>query len=381
MLDLPQRRLAIFRELLECERRVEQITQTNLFSQRTGYIGPNGLWRSNRESVAQERTRLHESLASYEDSAFCKLYRQRDEPEPNLLVRIWRWLTGYEYRRGKQIEAVLARTRAASLSAAFADYEDILVGIETFDGELRQLDLQIQELATLEEEYVSLQTRLANREAEIDAKLLAILRDYFSRFEDFATLRENLPAQFRLQISTVQALRQKLALFDKNLEVLRSEIQDRQRRQNDISRVVTKWRRSSKTVIQGDKTRWPVTTPQNKSQSTERLLANSHRFGRSVYAFDDYRYYDRGLSVGDVLLLDLVLNNSAEPPSRGYVAQAIDAEYAERDVDFAAFAELSEESFETYDEAVDALAEEYADYQVVDSSFGENEEIYIGDES
>jgi hypothetical protein len=376
-LSLENEKKSIEAGFVEWQERINAISIKEDFINHELLIHPHtGSLITERNEIGTNIGLIRESLNPYrENSNFVKLWDERfSHNSSELIDRIWRFITLQTLKYNTLVNNVLTTFGHENLDSLFADYQDKTNNVNSLEGCYIALAKRIDDIITNIKTFDDLTEKLSRKESILFDELKNTLQTYFLRLSDFKEIRNNLGDKYKIQLSTISALQQKIVLLEKSAEGLKTEINDRRKRQNDIDTVVRKWRRSSKSSIPGDKSKWLVEGPRAKRTSTTRYVSHSRSFSNSVYVFHDYGYYDRGLDLGDYLLLDMVMHQSNDRINAGYMSN-IDPDFGSRNPDLSLIPDSNQNSFDNSTDALNAIASEYQENAVQNTEFGEDEAV------
>jgi hypothetical protein len=376
-LSLNSEKIAIIEKFSVWESRIREIEATSDFQNSRLLIdNATGTLVNERNELNEALKTIQEGLANYNNSPdFQLLNKTRNgiNPDNSQLLYIWQILTFQVYKYNKLVNIVLGRFDFESTTSLFADYDSKQENILSLEQNLKSLSERINKINKDVEDHANFSSELANRSKILSDSLSSLVCSYFSRVSDFTEIRQNLGAEYRIQLSTISGLIEQISLMDKSITGLKSEISDRRKRYEGIDKVVKKWRKSKKSSIPGDKSKWLVEGPKSKNTSTTRYIANSSRFSRSVYTFNDYGYHDRGMDLTDYMLLDLIMHQSNDRPSPGFL-NTIDPYFVPRNLDLGYLIDTDKQSIFTDETAaLNAIAEEYGDSSLSSATFGDSE--------
>ncbi|OES24197.1 hypothetical protein [Alteromonas macleodii] len=249
------------------------------------------------------------------------------------------------------------------LNDAFSRYDDLISKLP----QLAELDRQAKQALQDATEQVKRHGDLAKAITDFDQNTKNALIDAVTEhFEsvDVAMIMKNIRTDAQVLLAKIAALSKKMEHFDDIVQKCRAEIIDRENRQGKIQTVLSKWSRSSKYYLSGDKTKWLVDTPRSCGVKTNRFCSAYSDQVIHIHRYDDYN------SFSNLMLTGMAFSSfqafAADTQVDSYVANQTFSEHQ-------ALAELPPE--EVAD--VDAVLED-AEADMLD---GEPEALDEGDES
>jgi hypothetical protein len=193
---------------------------------------------------------------------------------------------------------------------SITDVQELNLAIDELQADIDIFQTSINAINTRRSNLENLCNQAATAKAYIDSfdtETLECckneLKSYFSRCQDLLELRKNpnFTSNQKIMVTTIYSLVQKVELFDLQIQNLSKEERDIQQVSSKISNVKSKWRRSSKSYINGDKSKWLVEGPKNRQKRVTRLTTSSRTVYSSSYLFNDYNAYDNYIEINPTL--------------------------------------------------------------------------------
>ena len=313
------------RETLEAERRALQerrreIEADSEFASRESLIGQEGSWNLQYAQLDRELSEVSAALQSFRDHDLIWL---EEHPQPTgFWAGLWDWLNGNSQTRKEKTDSVLSTFRALSLNEIRQRRNDVGRQAAALQADLQALAQRIERLEELTREHAGITCRLST----FDDRMLGELRGALAQVMDgcdSAELRRRLPENFHLLIGKAAALKDKLTLLEQLSTSLSRQIDDRQQRIVGVQRVLSKWRRSSRSFLRADKTAWLRTLPQSKASATGRWLGHWDVLYGDIIGFDDYLMYSLLLGRDDPFIPYMAFCSQAEERAPLAFAQAL----------------------------------------------------------
>ncbi len=199
----------------------------------------------------------------------------------------WRALTFSSAREERARAASCQKFASPDWASLRAEYSELY----------EALGRELPRLAELREREARLRALMAERDELVawterfEESLVAALRERLREQSRMMSLRPFcLSSSHPLAISagTVEALRAKTGYLESLQTYLESEIMDRMGRVKKLQRVRANWQRRSYELMRGDKTKWLVTVPAIKGESTEKCCRWSRRIAQNLEGYSDY---------------------------------------------------------------------------------------------
>ena len=182
---------------------------------------------------------------------------------------------------------------------------------------------------------------------DLAANIAALETDY---------LRDNFPEGCRLYVGQLHALEQKAKYLTNAMEGVQQQVTDRQQRIEKIEQVQSKWKRSSRHQLSGDKSNWLVNVPKMKQQSTRRYTSKCGGVRDSIVSYehyDDYsnHYYAAGQSGTAAAVVGCMLLAAVPVAVLASVIEDIDPEMMAENFEALEALDVAEEAFDPEDVA------------------------------
>ncbi len=149
--------------------------------------------------------------------------------------------------------------------------------------------------------------------SDFDKNTLDILHSTISSHISGCELKAIIPTirdDAKVLVSKIDALKNKSKHLDDILSHISSEISDRQDRLQKIRTVLSKWKRSKKSYLSGDKSKWLIDTPKGCKKRTSRFIGSYSSTRSSICDYDDYFAYSAAFCTGLVFSSFLIFQLS-----------------------------------------------------------------------
>jgi prefoldin subunit 5 len=240
-----------------------------------------------KESLSGQRNRLA-NLSNFNE------FLNDSQNEVGFFGGVWSSISGKNTRR---IEFYSAASRVLSATidsnaSLKAKLQELDAAIQVFNNSIDAIDARYSRMI----HFVSKQSELTSVLATYDHDTLVqgrkLVAGFFGRCQDLVTLRNQFDGTIRILLTTLHSQNQKIDTFSTQISRLKREENEISTVKNKISGVVSKWRRSSKSYVNGDKTNWLVNAPASRAKRVARLSSSSRTIYRSSYGYVDYGMYD-----------------------------------------------------------------------------------------
>ena len=304
----------------------ERITKLNTISNDSDFINSYNLFDPTTGSVKLEINDINQQLSVLtalqkqfqNDSEFQQLYKARNQ-EVGKLTQLFRNLSGEKALIAKVIARYTTSINELSdLSALFAMFFQVNEDINMYQGNLNALSSRVYNNTKLKKDYQELEVAIAGFEVNLITSLEAELSSFILRSESLLELRNNFTGIPKTLVTTIIALKQKLAVALKTQSTLNAEIRSIETVKTKINNVVGKWNRSKNSTINGDKSKWLVKGPANRAKRTKRYVSSSRTVYSSTYLYNDYDNYGTFLDTNPSLpfwYMAMESNNDRVPAS------------------------------------------------------------------
>jgi len=227
----------------------------------------------------------------------------------------------YKSKRFNKCKAVVG-----DLTDAFNKHDELIaneIKIKEFIEQLFKEKKPIDDVIQLVKE---LSYTIANHEKHALTKLRNIIAEHFKDAE-LKDILKMIREDAKILVSKLDALNKKEQHIGDIKKHIESEISDRQNRLQKIRTVLSKWKRSSKANLSGDKSKWLKDTPAGCRKRTNRFVQGYSTNRDSIYSYNDYNGYNSALCTG--LLFSSFAVFASDQSVDNYVAQEIYSEYEE----------------------------------------------------
>lgn len=228
------------------------------------------------------------------------------------------WLLGPLAERGLEAKR---RGRMERIVRTFgAGPEQVLERREELRGEISkaQADLAAAEqvkssLCVLVEKHNRALSEKKRLESTILHSLRKRLAKYLNDCETWHEIRGRLDERFRLTVSTVIALREKIRHLDQMAMYLRKHYRDLEDRRASIDKALMKWQCCPNGMLRKDPTKW-LGVPVRLEQRTSGVISRVRVMHVALYAYDDYVLFDRMLDTQiNCMFWDMMVHNHEGP--------------------------------------------------------------------
>jgi prefoldin subunit 5 len=211
----------------------------------------------------------------------------------------WNSISGKNSRR---VEFLKSAGRILNSNFGSVQYlqnaeKELDLNIRTFEDSIQAIDTRYSRLEYKIKEHANLSNFLESFDQDSLNKAREVVAGFFGRCQDLVTLRNQFQGTLKINITTLHAQNQKIEVFTSQIQRLKKEQNEIESVKNKISGVVSKWRRSSKSYVNGDKTKWLVDAPASRAKRLARLTSSSRTIYHSSYGYNDYMLYDTYLDV------------------------------------------------------------------------------------
>jgi hypothetical protein len=215
----------------------------------------------------------------------------------------------------------------------YTDWDTMLAD---YDSLYETLAVQVPKLSETEErrrrldELVLEQQQMHGWVHDFESKLAEHLRQVFIDHSDDLGLDKicgRLKGKAAYLVAKLDAIRAKVAYLQSLDCYLEAEAMDRSARVSKLSRVKSRWAAKSWDRLRSDKTKWLVTVPAIKAESSEKCCRWSRRVRQNLEDYQDYESYGAYLAgVPGMLAYDAFAYGSTESmPYEGFTRAAIPA--------------------------------------------------------
>ncbi len=202
------------------------------------------------------------------------------------------------------LKFLLRRKYHEECQATVGDLNDAISRYDDLENQLpqlaeldRQAKQKLQEAKVTVQRHVDLAIAIADFDINTRNALIDAVTEHFKTV-DVAMLMQNIRADAQVLLAKIAALVKKMEHFDDIIQKCRGEIIDRENRQGKIQVVLSKWSRSSKYYLSGDKTKWLVDTPNNCSVKTNRFCSAYSDQVTHIHRYDDYGSFSNLMLTG-----------------------------------------------------------------------------------
>ncbi len=335
------------RELALSKSRVSDIESSEDFQTRDGLLDPDGgelvLALADAKS---EAGKLKQAIRRYDKTSFHWLMKRdvHKKRDFGAFSSFWRTITLASRRENKRLEQTLTALGASDFGECVEAYKAERDGYERAKAKLELAEDRHAEVVALVEEQAELRRRLDNWPEESNEFLrrcvVAELED-----ADLDALHKRIRPAGKPLVAKAHAIVKKLAYLDDLLRWAKSELADREKRIASISKCVGLWRRKPYGRLDSDKSKWLVTVPKMKRDSTRKRVGWARRSHRNICDYDDWDDYSDYMDDDDDFLAYDAFGYGAEErmPWEGF----------------------SREVFSELDETRTATGQEKADYSAL----------------
>jgi DNA repair exonuclease SbcCD ATPase subunit len=269
-------------ELEQINAELAELEQREGFADRVELLGDNGVLVADVADAESSLAALQEDLAWLRDNP---------APESGMLAGASDWITGSKKKRNLLLPKVLGEFGVSRLDriaemeeAANAAVVDAESAVQAAKDELSALEQAVARHAELSARRDSFDATVFNELQTLVVSTLSgmNLADLQSR------LSEEQAEDLKLHIGKAAALDSKVDLYRQLSSSLQNDINDREQRKSGIAKVLPKWRRSRKSYLSSDKSKWLREIPQAQWDKTRTRVGYYDRTYDSIDLFDDW---------------------------------------------------------------------------------------------
>lgn len=276
------------------------------------------------QDLSRQHSDLGRELARYDDCEdFLALHQESlPAPPPNLLwAVVWKvFLFGWfidpfvkrarAAERAQRLERVTDLFENSLLEAIVDRYNKLPAEIERVNLEGSAAEGRRRELSALKDRHQKAVAEKARLEAALPDEVRSAFATYLGSCEAWVEIRARVGEEFRLTISTIIALAEKMENLEQMSTYLGKEARDRDQRAGAIRRVIPKWRKKPHARLKGDKTKWLVDGPARLAQKTTTSVSRVHVMHETVYVYDNYTLFDRMVDRQiDFMIWDMIVHD------------------------------------------------------------------------
>lgn len=295
-LDTPQlmaQRQIWMDRIPQFQNRLAQIAQEPDFREQQTLLDPqNGkLVRGLAEARRYEIDARRENEPFLSDDFQWVVQREAQKEEGvSMLQGFLRAVTFAETREQRAKKKLVQQFGAADWDSLYLTFKKSVENLAYAVEQTQKIEARKQALDDLRTEYEDLYRWVHSFEQRLAAELQSMLVDVLP-YADATKLRA-MPGEHVPLTSKLHALQAKMKYLGCLQEFLINEARDRQTRAGKIERVQRLWERKPWDRLAGDKTKWLVTVPAMKKNSTEKRLRWSRDMRRGIRDYDDYDSYE-----------------------------------------------------------------------------------------
>jgi hypothetical protein len=216
--------------------------------------------------------------------------------------------------------------QVGELSTAFDKHDEFLTLKKETAELIEALEAQKKPVVEAVELVDFLSGKIDAFEATSLITLRSLIAGHFKEC-DLRLLLDTIRPDAKILLSKLDALMNKKKHLEDIASHAKSEISDRESRRDKISYVLLKWKRSSRSQLSGDKTKWLVDTPAGCRRRTTRFV-NSYSDNRHcIHVYSDYNGYSNLFTTGLLFASFSVFANDGNVDS--YVAREVYSEIGE----------------------------------------------------
>jgi hypothetical protein len=156
---------------------------------------------------------------------------------------------------------------------------------------------KIDKIKSIETEFNVIIEKIEKIKSTTPELLHGLLFNHLSRI-DLSLIHPTVRDSFQISISGIIAMKHKVEYLEKIENFLKNELKDIEKRMDAIRNVSFKWRRSKKTYLKGDKSKWLREVPVLKHSSVIKKTLLCHKMSDSVCSFSDYSMFDKVILSG-----------------------------------------------------------------------------------
>ena len=318
---------------------------------------------------------LQESLRPYDFREFHWLRSRgvHTDRDFGTFDRFWRAITFSNAREQKAVEVAMNKLQISDIREGVEEYDSISENLSEHQTEVDRWTGLRDEVFSLVDEHTERTNFVTNFEDAATESLRGELSEHL-KYCNMKLIHDQVRPQARMMTSKCDALTEKLKYMDNMSLFLRNEISDREKRIHSIDRVRHKWSRKPYGPLYGDKSKWLVTVPEMKRQSTRKRSRWIRTMNHNIYHYDHYDRYDALMcaSIGFLAYDAFAYRAEERMPYEGFTRTVIDDldEFrVENDMEKADYAGF-DEAFNEYEQPIE---EEIIDGEFVDEEIDPEE--------
>lgn len=302
----------------------------------------------------------------YEFKDFQWLYEREHHKEKQHggFQKFWRAISMASKRESKAEAAVLGKLNAISFAGCAERYDQNQESLEQADKDLKSWQDTKQQVIDQIERRDHLKAWVENYPLESTSDLRGQLARHLHDC-NYQELHTTIRPAGKVLISKCHALSKKTGYFDDLIQSMDTEVADRRKRIESISRVMKKWSYKPYDRLRGDKTKWLCQIPDMKRRSTGKRLNWTQTIHHNVHSYDRYNNYDAVMTAGVVFLAYDAFSFGADErmPYEGFSRTVISdldgyrTEHGQDRADFSVF----QESINDYEETEQGWDESWSD--------------------
>lgn len=322
---LPQERVKLEQQRQMWAARLREIDSDPDFTARQELLHPHhGELGGKLQEARDQHRELQNTLAIFDHRTFRWLMSRQGEENAAGLKGFWRKVTFADYREERARQSLVGELGYADWNALMADYQRCTSAIGPSEARLHQLEARRSRLQELVIEHEDLDAWVNRFEEKVTQHIRDQLAAHLSR-TDPAQLHGNLGPALRPLAARLHGLLQKIGYLDQMQNYLHREIVDRHNRVQKMDRVRMLWERKPWDRVHGDKTKWLVTVPHLKADSSSKRVRWVRSMRKNVVDYDDWDDYDLYLTeVDDFLPYDAFAYGAEERmPYEGFTREVI----------------------------------------------------------
>ena len=295
-IHLNSKQQELFKQLESDQKLLNKTLSSDLYINRDDYLHPvtGKLTKALKENNLL-LSEINDSITILENAPHFKWVKRELQKKKSLWNSLMSVITFKYFYKEKRLR--LCRSAVGNLLDAVDKHDelikhksDTLQGIDTLEQQKKPII-----------DAINLVEKLTNDIERFDDLSLNTLRDVISNHFIDCDLKQiilTIRDDAKVLLSKLDALKNKEKHFKDIKTHIESEIADRQERKNKIQTVLSKWRRSNKTFLSGNKTKWLVDTPAGARNRTNRFRDSYSDNRYYINRYEDYNGYSSAFCTG-----------------------------------------------------------------------------------